>query len=223
MEEDDDFGRSDEFADKLAEDYGRGFAGFVEEDAKALCATEDFAAEHLGELEIADIVGLDKMGSWEAVFGLGEPLLFLAETPEDEDAGEDGGEEDGEPCSVWDFQKRGGEKRAVHAGDDQPGQEDEVWLDAPDENGYKSDHTSVEERDEHDAHTIGITERCGVVIHSSDDNGADHEQPVSRRNVQLTVVRLGRMDDLDLWEIGQLHDLRKKLAYVSKGSNLYCN
>jgi len=61
VEEDDDFWRCDEFADKLAEnDWGR-FASLVEENAEALDGPHVLAAIHFGELETPVVIRLDEV------------------------------------------------------------------------------------------------------------------------------------------------------------------
>lgn len=103
VEEDDDLGRGDEFDHELAEDGGDGGAIFVEEDAEAFDRGDGAAAVFWCELDRAVVLGFHKVGSWEAVGGLGGPLLLLAEAPEDEEGGLDAGDGEREPGADWDL------------------------------------------------------------------------------------------------------------------------
>lgn len=97
VEEDDDLGRGDEFDHELAEDGGDGGAVFVEEDAEAFDGGDGAAAILRCQLDRAVVLGFHKVGGWEAVGGLGSPLLLLAEAPEDEERGLNAGDGEREP------------------------------------------------------------------------------------------------------------------------------
>ncbi len=103
VEEDDDLGRGDEFDHELAEDGGDGGAVFVEEDAKAFDGGDGAAAVFWCELNRAVFLGFHKMSGWEAVGGLGGPLLLLAEAPEDEERGLEAGDGEREPGADGDL------------------------------------------------------------------------------------------------------------------------
>ncbi|KAL9626392.1 MAG: hypothetical protein Q9164_007885, partial [Protoblastenia rupestris] len=62
-----------------------------------------------------------------------------------------------------------------------------------------------------DANAIGLSKFRGVVVSSRDSDRSDQEKPVDPRDVYLVVKDLGGVDDLNLWEVGQLDDLRKQL------------
>jgi hypothetical protein len=68
-------------------------------------------------------------------------------------------------------------------------------------------HASVKEGNEHDADTVSISEGSRVVVDRGDQNSADHQKPVGKRDVQLTVEDFRRMPDGQLGEVRQFHDL----------------
>lgn len=100
----------------------------------------------------------------EAVLGLGAPLVLLAEAPEQEDAGEDAGDGDGEPGALGHLDERGGEVQAVDGGEEEPGEDDEEGGEAPDDQGREGHHAGVEEGHEHDADTEGLVNKMGVLL-----------------------------------------------------------
>lgn len=69
------------------------------------------------------------------VRGFPGPLLLFSETPQDEDCCEDGGKGECKPSAVGDFHERGGDVDPVETGDREPGKEDPIRTDAPDEHG----------------------------------------------------------------------------------------
>jgi len=83
--------------------------------------------------------------------------------------------------------------------------------DLPDKDGGQRNHRCVEKRDKHDAHTVGVTQRSGIIEHGSDDDGTNHEKPVGHRHVKLSMESFGSVDDFELGKVRKLHDLRQKL------------
>jgi hypothetical protein len=57
----------------------------------------------------------------------------------------------------------------------------------------------------------GLRGEAYVVVNCGYDDGADHEEPVREGDVDLAVEDLGGVDELDLGEVGELHDLREEL------------
>lgn len=92
VEEDHDLRGGGEFVEELDEDQGSHVPDFVKEDAEALDIGEGVSAEDGGEAELAIVILCHQVRGLKAVFGFGFPLLFFAEAPEDEDAGQDDGE-----------------------------------------------------------------------------------------------------------------------------------
>lgn len=58
------------------------------------------------------------------------------------------------------------------------------------------------------------------MVYSCDDNRADQQQPISEWNVHMAMKYLRRVDQFDLREVRQLHDLREKLESTSDHSLL---
>ena len=92
MEEYHDLRGGGELVEELDKDQWGHVANFVEKDPKAFDVGEGISAEDGGEAELAIFALFDQVRWLEAVLRFGFPLLFFAEAPEDEDAGQDDGE-----------------------------------------------------------------------------------------------------------------------------------
>lgn len=104
--EEDDYSRSGaEFTHELREDDRYHVSHFIKEHTHSIDLTYRPVPKSSGEFydSCRGRSGDEEVGGLEAIGGFGAPLVFFAETPEDEDEGENGGEEDGEPGSRRDF------------------------------------------------------------------------------------------------------------------------
>lgn len=81
--------RSTQLADELRKHQRRRLARFVKEDANALDRAQMVAAIQRGELRSAVGCLFDDVRGREPVLGFGLPLLFFAESPEDQEGCED--------------------------------------------------------------------------------------------------------------------------------------
>ena len=96
-----------------------------------------------------------------------------------------------------------------------------------------------DEGNENDANPVSVPKPRRVAVHGSDNDGTwegvslacngarvssvrgifrdrtNHHEPVSRRDVYLTMEFLASVDHLDLWEVARVHDLRKQLKSAS--------
>jgi hypothetical protein len=50
-----------------------------------------------------------------------------------------------------------------------------------------------------------------IVINGGDKDCSNHQQPVCDRYKQLSMKNFGGMNHFNLWKIGELHRLSKKL------------
>jgi len=213
VEEYHDLRSCDELGQELREDGRSSLASLVEEDAKTVDLRDLTTTEPVGQDEFAiTIAGFGhKVAGREAILDFRLPLLLLAEAPEDEDAGENCRQNNGEPCALGDFGQRRGQVGAVQASDREPEREDEERIEAPHDDGGERDHAAVKEGYKHNAHAICVTEASRVGVDGCDEDGADHEQPVDQRDVELPMKGFGSMHDLDLGKVGELHDLGQEL------------
>jgi len=104
VEEDNYFRARTEFLHKLCEyDGNHTITDLVEEDTNAIGPRNDTAAERCSEFNGAIFRRREEVGRFKTVFPFGSPLLYLAETPQDEDAREDEREHECEPSTFGDF------------------------------------------------------------------------------------------------------------------------
>ena len=89
MEEHHDLRGGSELVEELDKDQWSHVANLVKEDPKAFDVGKCISAEDGCEAELAILALGDQMCGLEAVLGFRFPLLFFAEAPEDEDAGQD--------------------------------------------------------------------------------------------------------------------------------------
>lgn len=85
-------------------------------------------------------------------------MILFAIAPENEDAGKENGEAEGEPGSVRDFRESRGKVETVEGAEDEEASYDDGDVKTPYYEGDKGDHAGRYEGDKDHADAVGLTE-----------------------------------------------------------------
>ena len=84
------------------------------------------------------------------------PLGLLPEAPEDKDRGEDDGQHEREPSALRHLREHGAEKSSVQGCENEVDRKDNIYGQAPDQDGHEGGHVSRDEGHEDDADAVGV-------------------------------------------------------------------
>ena len=63
-------------------------------------------------------------------------------------------------------------------------------MESPDDQSHKSDHESGDKGDENNTDPISVAKRCRIFVHRRDNDSADHQEPISGGDVNLSMELL---------------------------------